>query len=146
MKKNPEQDDITFYVYADSFYSAAVELEKSTNPAKMSTAVYYLYGHSLELSYKSFLYGKGFSIKKLKDIGHNLEKALNECINMDIKHHLKIDGNYLNTVEMINKYYATKEFEYMVRTEKIFPNLIKVKEIVKATLNLSFNVASKDFM
>jgi hypothetical protein len=124
MKIDPDQDEITFYVYADSFYCAAVELERSTNPAKVSTAFYFLYGHSLELSLKSYLYSKGFNIKQLKNIGHNLETALEKCINTGFEALITVDSDYLKTVKMINKYYSTKEFEYMVRTEKTFPSLI----------------------
>ncbi len=113
-----KEDEITFFVYADEFYFAAEQLEKSKNPGKVAVASYYLYGHSLELAYKSFLYKKGMNLEQLKKIGHNLEKSLRKCRELEIDKSIEIDSTYLEVVKGINKYYVTKEFEYMSKTEK----------------------------
>lgn len=138
----PLEDEVTFFVYSDEFFFAAEELEKSTNPGKVAAASYYLYGHSLELAYKSYLYKNGLNIKQLKKIGHNLEEALRQCIDYKMDEHLEIDKEYMNVVSGINKYYSTKEFEYMRRTEKTFPNLWEVKSAVRKTINSTFSVVT----
>ncbi len=134
-----KEDEITFFVYSEEFFFAAEELEKSNNPRKVATASYYLYGHSLELIYKSYLFKKGMSISKLKKIGHDLENTLNKCVEFDIENHLDLNENYWSIIRGINKYYSKKEFEYMTRTEKTFPHLGDVKEIVKLTSSSLFN-------
>ena len=136
----PKEDAITFFVYADEFFFAAEELEKSKNPDKVAVVSYYLYGHSLELAYKSFLYTKGLNLEQLKKIGHNLEKSLKKCRGLGIEESIEIDDNYLEVVRGINKYYLTKEFEYMSRTAKTFPLLWEVKAVVKKTINSSSSV------
>lgn len=138
------EDEITFYVYSDEFFFAAEELEKSNNPGKVSTVSYYLYGHSLELAYKSYLHQNGIDIKELKKIGHNLEVALDKCVELEICKHIDINDNYRAVVKGINKYYSTKEFEYMSRTAKTFPNLLEVKYVVKKTINSTFNVITNN--
>ena len=138
------EDEITFFVYSDEFFFAAEELEKSNNPGKVSTVSYYLYGHSLELAYKSYLHKNGVELKDLKKISHNLEVALEKCIELNIHKHIDIDDNYRIIVKGINKYYSTKEFEYMSRTAKTFPNLWDVKHVVKKTIDSAFNLITND--
>jgi len=131
----------TFFVYADEFFFAAQELEKSHNPNKVATASYYLYGHALELAYKAFLYKNGSTIKELKDIvGHDLEKALKMARDNGIGEYLSIDAAYESAVKSLNKYYSTKELEYMSATTKTFPLLMDVKDVVKKTINSLFAV------
>ena len=141
-----KEDESTLFILSDEFFFAAVELEKSLNTNKVSTASYYLYGHSLELAYKSFLYTKGFSIDQLINIGHNLENALDNCISHGIKESLVIDGDYIKVVKGINKYYSKKEFEYMTRTEKTYPQVEDVKAVVKKTINVAYNIISSDYV
>lgn len=135
-----KEDEITFFVFADEFFAAAEELEKSTNPAKVATASYYLYGHALELAYKSYLHWKGLEIKELKRIGHDLELALEKCIGLGIDRHMSIDDAYHDAVKGLNKYYSTKEFEYMTKVAKTFPHLQDVKTTVKKTINMAHHV------
>jgi len=134
------QDEITLHVGSDEFFFSAVELERSPNSNKVGTASYYLYGHSLELALKSYLHTKGESIETLKKLGHNLEGLLNKCISHGIKESLDIDDDYIRVVKGINRYYSTKEFEYMTRTMKSYPRLYDVKAVVKKTINLNFNI------
>ena len=81
----------TFFVLADEFFFAASELEKSINPDKIAIISYYLYGHALELVYKGFLFQSGFTIKELRNIGHDLEKALCLVKNKNICNYLFMD-------------------------------------------------------
>lgn len=135
-KEKEKEDEITFFVYADEFYYSATQLENSRNPGKVAIASYYLYGHALELLYKSFLYRKRFTLRFLKsELGHNLEKALMHAIDNGLESHLDIDNNYPEIVKDINMYYSTKEFEYMSRTEKSFPHMYDVKDVVERTRN-----------
>ena len=141
-----KEDESTFFVLADEFFFSAGELEKSINTNKVATASYYLYGHSLELAYKSFLYTKGFDVDQLINLGHNLDNALKKSIANGIKDHLDIDDDYIKTVKGINKYYFKKEFEYMTRTSKTYPQLMDIKAIVKKTINSVYNIITIDYV
>ena len=140
-----KEDEVTLYVYADEFLFAAEELENSLNTNKVSTASYYLYGHSLELAYKSFLYTKGYDINQLTALGHNLENSLKECMEHGIQKSLDINTDYLRIVRGINKYYSKKDFEYMKRTTKSYPNLQDVNAVVKETVNLAYTIVSNGY-
>ena len=133
-----EQNERTFFVLANEFFFAASELEKSRNPGKIAMASYYLYGHALELTYKGFLFQCGVTLKELKCISHNLEEALNLARDRGICNYLCIDAAYETVVQQLNKYYFTKEFEYMTTNEKTFPLLMDVKDVVKRTINSLF--------
>ena len=141
-----KEDESTLFVLSDEFFFSAGELEKSLNPNKVATASYYLYGHSLELVYKSFLYTKGFNIEQLVNLRHNLDKLLKKCISHGIKDYLDIDDDYIKIVKGINKYYFKKEFEYMTRTSKTYPHLIDIKDLVKKTINAVYNIISIDYV
>ena len=143
VKMNKRENEWTLWVYADEFFFAAKELEKSINPDKIMIASYYLCSHSLELAMKCFLFRNGISLNELrKDIGHDLEKALKKAKNMGLDRFLCIDSSYENVVKGLNRYYRTKEFEYMTSTEKIFPRLTDVKKVVDKTLNALFCILS----
>jgi hypothetical protein len=138
------EDENTFFVYSDEFIFSAEELEKSNNPGKVATVSYYLYGHSLELVYKSYLYKNEIELKELKKIGHNLELALEKCIELGFGKHIEIDYGYKKVIREINKYYYSKELEYMSRTDKTFPILFDVRDIAKKTLNTVFSAISAE--
>ena len=71
------ENEITFFVFANQFYHAAVQLENSGNKNMVAMPSYYLYAHAIELAYKSYLFKCGVELKYLKkEIGHNLKKAL----------------------------------------------------------------------
>jgi hypothetical protein len=137
------QNEITFIVCADEFIFAACELEKSNNPDKVATASYYLYGHALELTYKGFLYKEGATIKELKSYRHNLEKVLNKTRDKGLCKYICIDEKYLDVVINLNKYYSTKELEYMSDTEKRLPLLWDVKDVAKKTNDALFSVLTE---
>lgn len=128
---------------ADEFFFAASELEKSINPDKIAMASYYLYGHALELAYKGYLFQSGVTLKELKCISHDLEKALCFVKDKGICNYLCIDADYETVVQQLNKHYFTKEFEYMTNAEKTFPLLTDVKDIVYRTINTLFAVLTQ---
>jgi len=143
VKMNKRENEWTLWVYADEFFFAAKELEKSINPDKVLIASCYLYAHSLELAFKCFLYKNGVLLQELKeDIGHDLEKALKKAISKGLDKFLCIDSGYEKVVEGLNKHYKTKEFEYMTSTEKVFPHLTGVKDAVEKTLSALFCILS----
>jgi len=134
------ENEMTFFVFADEFYHAAQELEKVSNKNKVSMPSYYLYAHAIELAYKSYLFKCGVDLKYIKiEIGHDLEKALKEVKGHGFDKKLSDNPDYESVVIEINKYYVTKEFEYMTATAKKLPLLQNVKVTAKQTINASFD-------
>jgi len=140
---NKSENEWTLWVLADEFFFAAKELEKSFNPDKTTMASYYLCAHSLELAFKCFLNKNGISLHDLKkEIGHDLEKALKKAKQIGFGTFVCIDSGYEKVVKGLNKYYVTKELEYMTSREKVFPRLADVKDVVEKTLNALFCILS----
>lgn len=76
-----------FWSHAEQYLLAAEKVKKPAIPQKgksrfkLILPAYYLVGHSIELSLKSFLSAKGYSHSELRKqkYGHDLESLLSEC-------------------------------------------------------------------
>ena len=91
--------------------AAAIEYENRTNfPA------YFLYCRSLELAIKSILLqGKRYSLKDVKDVGHNLETGIEKLTQENLLHvPIKFTNKDSRIIADLNKWYKTdqKKFEY----------------------------------
>ena len=86
----------------------AAELVRREKPVTF-TPTYFLVCQSLELSFKAYLRGSGYSDKKLRHIGHNLDScvAAAKAAGLDAA---------------INPYYHFKDFQYSVAGYKSFPH------------------------
>lgn len=138
------ENDWTLYNLASEFFFAAKELEKSFNPDRVEKASYYLCAHSLELAIKCFLFLNGVSLEMLKSrkiIGHDLEKALNKAKEYGFDKLFDDYPKYECAVIALNKFYCTKELEYMkIGDHRSLPKLEEVKEIVENTFGVLFRV------
>ncbi len=106
---------------ADEFLSAAIKVQplapsstaELTQP--VSFVAYYLIGHSIELSLKAFLLGRGVPIVTLrsKAYGHNLSVLLREARRRKLGNVAKLTRHDLAVVNLLNTCYGAKEFEYV---------------------------------
>jgi hypothetical protein len=78
VKKIDRTPSIALWSTAYDFYQAASLAVKSV-PRRLRYQMvdYYLICHCIESALKGFLRGKGYTMPKLVNIGHDLEKALN---------------------------------------------------------------------
>lgn len=83
--------------------------EKNRNITYLFSVKFYLLAHSIELSLKSYLRFKGYSVKKLQFLGHDLQAIYNELSSNYVYSLDPRSAAYINT---INTYYKTKQFEY----------------------------------
>jgi HEPN domain-containing protein len=110
-----------FWSYAKEFLAAAdaVKVPPKSNIGKSAFKLllpaYYLVGHSVELTLKSFLLAKGYEIDKLKKgpYGHNLEELLREARRRKIGRHVKLSKIEDNAIKLLSRTYSAKKFEYM---------------------------------
>jgi HEPN domain-containing protein len=101
-----------FHALANDFLKAAEGLQtKSDSPVH-----YFLYCRSIELSLKAFLLAKNVPVSKIRNpkwIGHDLERALEECELRGLPDIVEIRREYKEELRKGNHYYKSKQgFEY----------------------------------
>jgi hypothetical protein len=96
-----------------------------------SSPVFYLAGHGIEEAFKAFLRCRGKSLEDLKNIGHNLECALNVAISNGFEELCALTVQDKKMISAFNGYYQIKKFEYRVTGRYYLPppeNLIDLGE------------------
>jgi hypothetical protein len=99
--------------------SEAADLRQS-----VSLVGYYLLGHSVELSLKAFLLGRGVSIKVLrnKPYGHDLVALVREARRRRLGNLVKLSRRDLAVIEVLNECYGSKELEYACTGTRRLPH------------------------
>jgi hypothetical protein len=69
---------------------------------RFSVPAYYLWGHSIELSLKAFLFGCGVPLRTLKDLGHDLKALVEEARRHDIERKIYLDVRELGEIVCLN--------------------------------------------
>ena len=97
-----------------------------------SLPAYYLWGHSIELSLKAFLFGCGVPLLKLKskDFGHNLKALVDEAERHNIKKEVHLYKRELLEIAALNYEYVAKHFEYH-ETDNNLPFKDRTKRIAE---------------
>lgn len=84
--------------------------------------VMFLTGQSIELALKSFLLLKGIPLNKLrKDYGHNLHRSLRKAKELGLFSIVSLSEAELETIEILNTLYSSKELQYIVTGTKKYP-------------------------
>jgi HEPN domain-containing protein len=109
-------------------YLLAAEVLQSCEEKKW-LPIYFLICQSLELSLKSFLAERGYDKGRLKKLGHDLMKCLDQAGRNGLEFSLSQERT--NEMERISAYYAGKHLEYFFKQEKAFPNLEDIMSFVK---------------
>jgi len=104
--------------YAADFLNAARDFTPPVN--RFSPVPYYLVCHSIELSFKAFLFSAGFNKAARKALNHNLEKAINAAEANGLGTHLQLSSNDQELIRKANRLYSKKEFEYFESLETIY--------------------------
>ena len=137
LKPEPVTTNITpfgFFHYGKEFLDAT---KGFVEPLDYSPVPYYLYCHSIELFLKAFLLVKGVDKKDLKDMkeyGHDLEKILKKAQKLGLIELVKITPKQEKEIQIANKYYKYKGFEYLevIKAGKgyqILPDLTVLKKV-----------------
>ena len=134
-----------FWRHGDSFLSAAKKVlnpqadsEKSCKPLDDNTVVaYYLVGHSIELSLKSYLYAKNYNedILRNKKFGHDLSKLLKECKKRKIGREVKLKKKEAAGIDLLSITYKRKKFEYLMYGSYSLPEYEFIYKVAKKLSN-----------
>lgn len=121
--------------FAKQFRDAAGALDqaKPRETARL-LSYHFLIGHTIELALKSALVLNGASDSDLREIGHDLDKALLAFQETDLS---RFEPDKLaGTIFLLNPYYKRKELEYFVRAQGMrLPLPSDALECVDALLN-----------
>lgn len=104
---------------------------------------YYLFAHGIELVLKAFLRSQGVDLKKLRDIGHDLEGALEEAQNHGLGTHVTLRREDVVAIKMINSFYKNKELEYITTGFKSLPELLNLNSALEMLLEGTSSVCKK---
>ena len=94
--------------------------------------VMFLVDQSLELSLKAFLLSKGLSLKELRSkkyFGHDLHPLLRKAKELNLRDLVALTEEELDTIEILNTLYATKQLQYIVTGTKKFQFLVHFKQL-----------------
>ncbi|WP_129047002.1 hypothetical protein [Oleiharenicola lentus] len=118
---------------ASAFLDAGVVLAAAKK--QHSLPVYFLFGQSIELSLKSFLRGKGYSKKRLRDISHDLALALTKASQEGIDEFLKISADDSELIASLGFHYRSKDLQYTeVGLKAPYPDIKDVESFAKKLL------------
>jgi len=105
---------------AEEFLEAATRVCKPPVIAReklrlrINMTAYYLLGHSIELSLKAFLFGRGVKYNKLrnKPYGHDLYKLITESRKRRLGIQVKLTPNEVELIKLLSISYSAKLLEY----------------------------------
>ena len=76
--------------------------------------IYFNFLHAIELALKSYMLHTGSVLRELRGVGHNLEAALDICIERGIRDSCpEVTDVMLETIRHANQMYQMKDFEYI---------------------------------
>lgn len=113
------EDEGTFFSLASEYLEAARVLH-DTPPTRVGywIVIYYLLGHSAELTLKSYLFDQGITPETLKnDCRHNLEKLIKIAKSHGLKKEIS-----LSAISALSHIYKAKELEYRKNKRSTFPS------------------------
>ncbi|MEC9493049.1 hypothetical protein [Flexistipes sp.] len=118
--------------YANEFYESARLIRNIKG--KLFVPSYYLICHSIELALKAFLRGCGKELDFLKNVlGHDLKKCLDEARNNNLSEYVKISSKFETSIEVVNPYYMSKQFEYITSGIKTLPDIDDIDILIEGT-------------
>ena len=119
---------------ANEMLSAAKHLAAAKG-FSTSQPLYYLLGHSLELSLKSYVRAKGGTLECLKSMGHDLDLCLDWATTAGLGDFVEITEKDRGVVSLMNIPYKAKEFEYRVTGSKKYPHTEDLFVLIEKVLS-----------
>jgi hypothetical protein len=127
---------ISVFLSAESFLLSARHLRAALAEKELklrfTMPIYYLYSHALELTLKSFLRCKGFSVRQLasREFGHKLQVLWDACIENGLGGQEVNKAFVAQVVELLDPFAVDFEFRYVKVGIKSLPTLDAVENAV----------------
>jgi HEPN domain-containing protein len=124
--------------HAREFAEAASVVAEAAGD-KTPLPAYYLWGHSIELSLKAFLFGCGVPLRKLKskELGHDLKALAREALSHNLKTVVHLDSQEIAEIDLLNYDYVAKHFEYHETKTYHLPFKHRTKRIAEKLVRLT---------
>jgi hypothetical protein len=130
-----------FWSFAEEYVNAAKAVQKSVGNS-ISMPAYFLVGHSIELSLKAFLLGRGVPLSELrsrKKYGHDLEKLLQEARRRRLGREVKLSKKEVLSIRLLNYEYNSKLLEYIEIGSTKLPTYVFLESIaIKLVMGLKY--------
>lgn len=114
--------------YAKDFFDCALAVDETIGERpgfeiNAPVPVMYLVGHAIELSLKAYLSSRGISLEDLasRKYGHNLVKCYNQACQLGLLDLVAFEPEEVEGMKVLNELYCTKQLNYIVTGEKLFP-------------------------
>ena len=129
--------------YANEFYEACIAVNdvigiKPEYGIVAPHPVLYLAGHSIELALKAFLLKGGIPLRKLptKTYGHDLMKCFKKANELGLISIHKFDQVEVGAIRLLNELYCSKQLNYIVTGEKLYPTFNLVQAFAKKLIDV----------
>jgi hypothetical protein len=125
--------------YASEFRKAALAADEKLGHRPgfeliAPVPVMYMIGHSIELSFKSFLLFHGRSDNQLRSIGHDLQKAMRKCKELGFRAALDATPEEVASLRALNVLYESKQLNYSEAGLKEYPVFGYIESLSKKLL------------
>ncbi|WP_347986225.1 hypothetical protein [Methylomonas sp. AM2-LC] len=116
-----------FLIAAETLLNKAADIQYN-----MQYPIFYLFGHSIELSLKAFLFSSGMTANELKKIGHDISKLFVEAQTRNIQSLVEFNCIDIGVIQLLNIDYSSKKFEYRDSGGTYYlPNIAVTEEIAR---------------
>ncbi|HBC07294.1 MAG TPA: hypothetical protein DC046_06880 [Rhodospirillaceae bacterium] len=100
-----------------------------------SVPVFFLTAHAIELILKSYLRHCGLTLKQLRNLGHDLEKAWNAASKRGVQELVVLSESEIQTLAIISKLHASAQLRYIVTGYKTVPTFGALQDVAVKLLN-----------
>jgi len=106
---------------------------------------YFLWGHSIELSLKAFLFDCGVPLQKLrsKEFGHDLQALVAEAKKQGIERKVHLSVKEIGEISLLSDEYKAKRFEYHETENYYIPFIHRTKRLAAKLVRLIGHAVSK---
>ena len=123
-----QHNHIGLLATAKSFYKSAEKLNTGAQHMDAPLPVYYLFLHSVELALKSYLYYRGVDEDGLRRIGHNLETAWQEAVDLGLCDLCSECQKLQECIQIIGPIYGGSQLEYFYPGSTRLPIIADIHE------------------
>jgi HEPN domain-containing protein len=115
-------------------FAEAARIVADASGDQLSVPACYLWGHSIELSLKAFLFDCGVPLQKLKsprDFGNDLKALVDEAVRYNIKRKVHLNARELGEISLLSDEYKAKRLEYHEAETYMLPYKDRTKRIAE---------------